>query len=160
MMLRGYVVYFLMFAALGVGLWGVLRLGKTLEAPVEIAGEWRVQWETASPTDMGFHGVLRVDQSGRYCTFEFDETRTMSLKIIDGAVLGEEHAKLPLARLSGDGYNITLHPTAIRDAVQLEITGRTEHRGFAERLSRPSDRTAASAGSLPHTLDPVADARP
>lgn len=155
-MLRGYIVYILVFAVLGVGLWFVLRVGQTLEAPAEIAGEWRVQWETASPTDMGFHGVMRVDQSGRYCTFEFDQTRTMSLKIVGGTALGEDDPKLPVAQLSGGGYHVTLHPTAVRDAVQIEISGRDHYRGFAERVSRPSETATAGAPLIP----PVADARP
>lgn len=156
-MLRGYIVYIITFAALVFGLWFVLRVGATLEAPAEIAGKWRVQWETASPTDMGYHGIMRVDQSGRYCTFEFDDKRTMSLKIIDGTLLGQGDPKLPLARLSGDGYHMTLHPTAVRDAVQVEISGREQYRGFAERVSRPSDRAGAEAAD---SIDPVADARP
>lgn len=154
-MLRGYIVYIFTFAALIFGLWFLLRTGQTLQAPAEIAGEWRVQWETASPTDMGFHGVMRVSQSGRYCTFEFDGTRTMSLKIVDGSVLGEDNPQLPIARLSGAGYHMVLHPTAVRDAVQLEISGRDTYRGFAERISRPSE--LASAGT---PFVPVADARP
>ncbi len=157
LMIRGYIVYIFTFAALVFGLWFVLRVGATLAAPAEIAGEWRVQWETASPTGMGYHGVMRVDQSGRYCTFQFDDARTMSLKIVDGTALGQGDPKLPVARLSGDGYHMTLHPTAVRDAVQIEISGSAHYRGFAERVSRPSER--ASSGDA-KTLAPVADARP
>ncbi len=153
-MLRGYIVYSLTFVALFVGLWYVLRVGATLQAPAEIAGEWQVRWETASPTGMGYHGVMQIEQSGRFCTLEFDDARTMSLKIKGGTVLGQGDPTLPLARLSGDGYHVTLHPTDVHDTVQLEISGREEHRGLAERVSRPSER-AAGAASLP----PVADAR-
>lgn len=153
-MLRGYIVYILTFAALGFGLWFVLRVGATLQAPAEIAGEWHVRWKTASPTGMGYHGVMHIDQSGRYCTFRFDDTRTMSLKIIDGTALGQGDPKLPVARLRGEGYHITLHPTAVHDAVDVEISGRENHRGVAERVSRPSERIAAASHSLP----PVADA--
>ncbi len=154
-MLRGYIVYILTFVALVVGLWYVLRVGATLQAPAEIAGEWRVHWETASPTGMGYHGVMQIEQSGRFCTLEFDDTRTISLKIQGGTVLGEGDPKLPVARLSGDGYQVTLHPTDVRDTVQLEISGRDHHRGLAERLTRTSERAAGATDSLP----PVADAR-
>ena len=156
-MLRGYVVYILMFAALGFGLWFVLRRGATLQAPAEIAGEWRVQWETTSPTNMGYHGVMRIDQSGRFCTFEFDEKRTMSLKMTGGTALEQGDPKMPVAQLSGDGYHVTLYPTAARDSVRLEISGRDHHRGLADRVSRPAER---ASGAPPRTLPPVADARP
>ena len=156
-MLRGYVVYILMFAALGFGLWFVLRVGATLQAPAEIAGEWRVQWETASPTGMGYHGVMRIDQSGRFCTFQFDETRTLNLKIVEGTALGQGDPKLPVAQLKGEGYHVTLYPTVVRDSVRLEISGRDQHRGVAERVSRPSDRASAAATD---GVVPVADARP
>jgi hypothetical protein len=155
-MLRGYVVYILMFAVLGFGLWFVLRVGATLQAPAEIAGEWRVQWETASPSGMGYHGVMRIDQSGRFCTMHFDDKRTMSLKIVDGTALGHDDPKLPVARLSGNGYQMTLYPTAVRDSVRLEISGRDHHRGVADRVSRAGERAAGETKTLP----PVADARP
>ena|SRR5687767_8387649 len=155
-MLRGYVVYILMFAVLGIGLWAVLRIGAKLQAPAEIAGEYRVQWETGSPTDMGYHGVMRIDQSGRFCTVHFDEKRTMGLKIIDGTALGEGDPKRPLARMSGDGYVVTLYPTAVQESVRVEISGRDEHRGTADRISRPGARAAGET----KPLAPVADARP
>jgi len=154
-MIRGYIVYILTFAALGVGLWYVLRVGATLRAPAEIAGEWHVRWETASPTGMGYHGVMRIDQSGKYCTLDFDNARVISVKIIDGTALGQGDPKLPVARLSGDGYHVTLHPTAVRDTVRMEISGRDHHRGLAERVSRPAER---AFGGTP-VLAPVADAR-
>jgi len=156
-MLRGYVVYILMFAVLGFGLWFVLRVGATLQAPAEIAGEWRVQWETASPTGMGYHGAMRIDQSGRFCTMHFDGKRSMSLKIVDGTALGQGDPKLPVARLSGDGYHVTLYPTAVHDSVRLEISGRETHRGVADRVGRPGERAAAGETKTPA---PVADARP
>jgi hypothetical protein len=157
-MARGYVVYILMFVALGVGLWAVLRLGTTLQAPAEIAGTWQVQWETAPPTGSGFKGTMTVDQSGRFCTFHFDNTRTMSLKMVAGTALGQGDPQSPIARLVGEGYDMTIHPTAVRDAVRLEISGRDHHVGFAERLNRPGDRAAAAAPS-PTVVPPVADAR-
>ena len=162
-MLRGYLIYVLMFAVLGFGLWFVLRLGATLQAPAEIAGEWRVQWETASPTGRGFHGVMRVDQSGRYCTFAFDDARTMKLKMVDGTALGQGGPQAPLARLSGGGYQVTMHTTNVRDAVRLEISGRNHHRGLAERVNRPGEAESAHAPAVdpaPVAAVPVADARP
>ena len=155
-MLRGYVVYILMFAVLGFGLWFVLRVGARLQAPAEIAGEYRVQWETGSPTGMGYHGGMRIEQSGRFCTLHFDEKRTMSLKMVDGAALGRGDAKSPVAQLSGDGYQVTLYPTAVQDSVRLEIAGRETHRGVADRVSRPGERAAGKTKALA----PVADARP
>jgi hypothetical protein len=41
--------------------------------------------------------------------------------------------------------------------VRLEVSGRDHHRGFAERVSRPSER---ASGPPAPTLAPVADARP
>jgi hypothetical protein len=159
-MLRGYVVYILMFVALGVGLWAVLRFGATLQAPAEIAGQWDVRWETASPTGLGYHGTMRIDQSGRYCTLEFDDARTIAMKMVEGTALGRGDAKLPLARLSGGGYHVTLSPTAVREQLLVEIAGRGNHRGLAERVSRPSERAAAGgAGGAPPSVVPVADAR-
>lgn len=154
-MLRGYIVYIITFAALIVGLWYVLRLGAALQAPAEIAGEWQVRWETESPTGMGYHGVMRIDQSGLFCTLDFDNARTISLKMIDGTALGQGDPKMPLARLSGGGYQVTLHPTAVRDTARIEISGRHHHRGLAERVSRGSERASGS----PPALAPVADAR-
>jgi hypothetical protein len=162
-MLRGYLIYVLMFAVLGFGLWFVLRLGATLQAPAEIAGEWHVRWETASPTGMGYHGVMRIDQSGRYCTFAFDDTRTMSLKIVDGTALGQGNPQQPLARLAGGGYQVTLHPTATRDVVRMEISGHNHYRGLAERVNRPGEEASAHAPATdpaPVAAVPVADARP
>jgi hypothetical protein len=157
-MLRGYIVYILMFAALIVGLWAVLNLGSTLQAPAEIAGQWNVRWETASPTGGGFAGTMSIEQSGRFCTFHFDGTRTISLKIVEGTALGQGNPQLPLARLVGDGYNVTLQPTTTRGAMRMEISGRDHHRGFAERVNQPSDRAAAPAA--PSNRSPaVADAQ-
>ena len=51
-----------------------------------------------------------------------------------------------------------IHPTAVRDAVRLEISGRDHYVGFAERVSRPGDRAEAAAPS-PTSVPPVADAR-
>ena len=160
-MLRGYLVYILMFAVLGFGLWFVLRLGATLQAPAEIAGEWRVQWETASPTGMGYHGVMRIDQSGRYCTFAFDNKRTMSLKMVGGTAMGGGHPQLPVARLSGGGYEVTLHPTATHGALRMEISGPEHHRGLAERVERPGDHASGPAPAVPvaAAAAPVADAQ-
>ena len=161
-MLRGYIVYILMFAVLGLGLWFVLRVGGTLQAPAEIAGEWRVRWETASPTGMGYHGVMRIDQSGRYCTFAFDNKRTMSLKMVDGTALGGAAAELPVARLSGGGYEVTLHPTATRGALRMEISGPEHHRGLAERINQPGEHASGPTPAAPSAAAaaPVADARP
>jgi hypothetical protein len=156
---RGYAVYIIMFAVLGLGLWAVLRFGATLQAPAEIAGTWHVQWETPSPTGAAVQGTMTVDQSGRFCTFHFDggAPRTMSLKMVEGTALGQGDPKTPLARLTGEGYDMTLHPTAVHDAIRLEISGRDHHVGFAERVSRPGDR---AAGGPTRTPAPVADARP
>ena len=155
-MVRGYVVYIFMFVVLGVGMWAVLRLGATLQAPAEIAGTWHVRWETAPP-DSGVQGTMTVDQSGRFCTFHFDEKRSMSLKMVAGTALGQGDPQQPMARLVGDGYTMMIHPTAVRDAVRLEISGPDHHVGFAERVSRPGDRAAAAPS--PTSVPPVADAR-
>ncbi|MGB7156854.1 MAG: hypothetical protein WBD40_02235 [Tepidisphaeraceae bacterium] len=154
-MLRGYLIYFVMFIALGLGLWGVLRVGATLQAPAEIAGEWRVRWETTSPTGSGYHGTMKIEQSGRYCTFRFDGTRTMSLKMVGGTALGQTDAQQPVARLVGGDYQMTLQRTANRDELRLEISGRDHFRGFADRVNRPGDSAASPSSTLP----PVADAR-
>ena len=85
-MSRGWIVYILMFGVLGVGLWAVLRFGAKLHAPEEIAGTWKVRWETTNPSGGPAEGTLAVDQSGRFCTFHFDEhRRTISMKMIDGS---------------------------------------------------------------------------
>ena len=157
-MRRGYFVYFAMFVALGVGMWGVLRLGSALQAPADIAGTWAVRWETPSPTGSGYHGTMTIDQSGRFCTFRFDGTRSMSLKILDGTVLGRGEPRQPMAILSGGGYQMRLLPTEVRGSMRLEISGRDHYRGLAER--RTPARAAASPGSTPHATPPVADARP
>ena len=141
-MRTGYTVYILTLAALGLGLWFVLKLGSTLHAPAEIAGNWDVHWEAASPTEVGSQGTLSIGQSGRFCTFRFDGAQAMSLKIIDGAVLGHDDRGSPLARLTGDGYDVTLSPTAVPDTVGLEITGREHRRGLAKRRLRASERAA------------------
>lgn len=168
MLLRGYLLYALTFLALAAGLWAVLSIGAALQAPAEIAGQWSVRWETASPSGSGYHGTMKVDQSGRYCTFHFDGARTMSLKMVAGSALGQGDPQQPTARLVGDGYQVTLHPTATRGALRVEIWGRDHHRGFAERVSRPSQRAMESAAPMAArtaapmaapTVVPVADAR-
>jgi len=153
-MVRGYFVYILMCAALGLGLWAIMRVGHTLQAPAEIAGRWNVQWETDSPTGSGSRGTLVVNQSGRYCTFQFDDSRTLSLKMIDGTALGRTNPHLPMARLVGEGYSMTLRASASPETLLLEMSGRDHHRGIAERLSRPNGRASAP----PPAPVPVADA--
>jgi hypothetical protein len=156
-MSRGWIVYILMFALLGVGLWAVLRIGAKLRAPEEIAGTWKVRWETESPTGGAKEGTLAVDQSGRFCTFHFDgNRRSFSMKMIEGTALDRNTTGLPVARLEGDGYQVTLHSTAVQDSLRLELTGREQYRGLIDRVSRPGDR-AESDSPKPA---PVADARP
>lgn len=160
-MSRGWTVYILMFAMFGVGLWAVLRVGSALEAPAEIAGTWKVRWESDSPTSGPEEGTLTVDQSGRFCTFHFDDEhgRSFSMKMVEGSALGHEKPGRPWARLEGDGYRMTLHSTAVQDTLRLEIAGREQYRGLIDRISRPADRAESDSDSSPKPA-PVADARP
>jgi hypothetical protein len=157
-MSRGWIVYIFMFALLGVGLWAVMRVGATLRAPTEIAGTRKVRWETESPTGEAREGTLAVDQSGQFCTFHFDgQRRSFSMKMIGGTVLGDGGAGVPVARLEGDGHQITLYSTAVQDSLRLELDGRDQYRALIDRVSRPGDELAESDSPKPA---PVADARP
>ena len=156
-MSRGWIVYILMFALLGVGLWAVLRIGAKLHAPDEIAGTWKVRWETTNPSGGPAEGTLAVDQSGRFCTFHFDEhRRTLSMKMIDGSALGQRGSGIPMARLEGEGYQMTLHSTAVQDSLRMELAGPEKYVALIDRVSRPGERAAADA---PKPASPVADAR-
>ncbi len=154
-MVRGYFIYILMFVAAGMGLWAILRAGERLQAPAEIAGQWNVRWETLSPTGGDLHGTMSVNQSGRYCTFHFDGSRTLCLKMVQGSALGHGDPQQPAAQLVGEGYQMTLRAAASPETMLLELSGRDHHRGVAERLNRPSERASAPAPAP----FPVADAR-
>ena len=155
-MIRGYIVYILMFVALGAGLWAVIGVGGSLQAPLEIAGTWNVRWDTPSPTGGGHHGKMKIDQSGRYCTFHFDDARTIHMKIVDGTALGRGGSQSPLTRLVGGGFDMVLDSAAVADAMTVELTGSGQHRGLAERVNQPAER---ASGPSPTLVAPVADAR-
>jgi hypothetical protein len=117
-----------------------------------------VRWETESPTGEAKEGTLAVDQSGQFCTFHFDgQRRSFSMKMIGGTALGQSGtAGLPVARLEGDGHQITLYSTAVQDSLRLELDGHEQYRALIDRISRPGDLAESDSPKPP----PVADARP
>ncbi len=144
-MLRAYLVYIFVFVVLAGGLWGVLALGASLQAPQDFAGEWDVRWETPSPSGKGSPSRMRVRQSGRFWTISFDETPALSLKMVEGTALGQGDPRLPLARLIGSGHRMVIRQAELRGAVRVELTaGQRGYRGIAQRLASMPTRTASS----------------
>jgi hypothetical protein len=136
-MSRAYVVYILMFAAFGAGIWLIFTIGGAMRAPDDLAGDWEIAWESAPPPGSG-DAVMHVAQSGRFFVVRFGDAKPMSLTLQQpwkGARTGR-WLQMQLAgevwkvEVSGD---IPLHATRRIPQVRVALTGPTNHTGIARR---------------------------
>src|SRR5438309_9251069 len=76
-MRRAYLVYLLMFAMLGGGMWVILTLGSAMKAPDDLSGEWTVRWDGATEP-------MRIDQSGRFFVVRFGKQPPIGMTLQPG----------------------------------------------------------------------------
>ncbi len=116
-MSRASTVYVAMFAALVLGLWGILRAGAGLRAPHDISGNWEIEQPVRDDADAelgadeGADGVpgeiLSVEQSGRYFRLRFDDGAPIDLKLAEEtAVTGEPGGGSTRVRLTGAAADV------------------------------------------------------
>ncbi len=127
---RAAVVYLVMLVVLVGGLWTVLAIGSSLEAPQDLAGKW--QLSPAGPD--GWGPDMQVEQSGRFFQVFIDHGPRLDLK----RAIETDRRIL----LTNSMYQVTFTGLALAaDEKQLLIEGPQGGRWTARRVSRkyPSD---------------------
>jgi len=108
-MSKTHATYIAMVAVFGLGLWGILRVGATLQAAKYVAGDWRVRWSNGSASQH-LPDRLTIEQSGRYLTVTLRRPESMGPIRLRGELrtsnVGQGRSDLTLA--SSDGrWNMT-----------------------------------------------------
>ena len=143
---RGTAVYFLMFVALGVGLWAVLHAGARLDAPADLSGYWEVR----GADDDGIDPVgkwIQLEQSGKYFRVRFEAGRRMDMKLVEQTRQNTADGRTVVSRLVGKRWTITIDANLDQETARVDLQGRAT----AEFRVR---RTFDGAGK------PVPDKRP
>src|SRR5262245_10606476 len=96
MMNRATLIYVVMIAVFGAGLVAILRLGRGLSVPPDLAGKWQCE-----PDEK----VMQIDQSGRFVVIDLDGTRR-SMRITQ-----QEKQPDGRMRLKLDGHGESLQVT-------------------------------------------------
>jgi hypothetical protein len=155
-MTRAYLFYFLMAAFLVSGLWLIVTFGNTLAAPDDLSGDWLVQW------DDPWSGILqsrrlRIDQSGRFFTLNFENGPKMSLKL-QSDWTGARRGQRLYMRLSGNPWTVVCTGTfplkgpQVPNELTIELkNARGSTLGTATRASATLSATSPPSG-IAHAL--------
>src|SRR4051794_30121735 len=81
-MSRAYVIYISVAVFCIAGMWVILSFGRSIEAPPDISGEWRVKWERP-PAFSAAEDVMKIDQSGKFIRVTFGSSKSISMKLDD-----------------------------------------------------------------------------
>jgi hypothetical protein len=163
-MARAYLIYVLMFAALVGGLWAIFFVGRSLEAVRDISGSWTVKWDTVPPAgtardhSTSATHILRIEQSGRFCTVWLTGRESMGMKIVEGAYPQTAQDDAKDTRLQGEGWTLDIAQSpAVEEfaLVAISADGHT-HRGTIRRT--PAETVGAASGSQESGTLETADA--
>ncbi|HKQ49422.1 MAG TPA: cation:proton antiporter [Phycisphaerae bacterium] len=77
---RATVVYFSMIGICAVGLWVVLEIGADRRAPIDLNGEWVLEWEESAGNAPAVR--LAIEQSGLFLRLSFDEGAPEDYRLI------------------------------------------------------------------------------
>jgi len=143
-MSRAYLTYFCVFAAMVGGLWVILTFGKSLEAPPDLSGEWRVKWD-APPKNALEQGWMKVQQSGRFLTVSFENSMSLSMKLSDVDQAARE-LRNPVLRMTDGTWTMTLNGNPALGEVQLDLSGPSRHTARAMRLAADGQPIGSSHG--------------
>jgi hypothetical protein len=137
---RATLVYILMLIGCGGGLWGILRAGAPLRAPLDLAGTWDVL-PGGTGGDLG--PTMTVEQSGRYVVVRFAAGPALELEV--------ERQQRPAApggpsmvQLAGDGTTLKAILSDGGRTMAGEMTG-PRAAAFTARL-RTDTRPGARGG--------------
>ena len=148
-MSRAYIIYIVMFAVLIGGLWLILTIGASLEAPDDLAGDWTVAWDGPPPLSAG-DASMHVSQSGRFFVIRFGEKPPLSLTLRPGWK-GARDGRMLQMQLASDIWKMSLRgdiplgESARVPQVQVELDGPTRYAGVARRNGSPASRPAGVA---------------
>jgi hypothetical protein len=147
---RGWLVYILMFVLAVGGLSIILTLGHAAEAPDDLSGEWLVRWDSQPPPapPMSRGNSMRIDQSGRFFTIRFPDTKPMSFTLQPGWKGSRDGRRLDMS-LRGEVWTIRLSAEfrkldpPIIDEIRMNLAGPSNHAAIARRPDAPATRPAA-----------------
>jgi hypothetical protein len=130
-MSKAYITYICVFAFSGAALWVILTFGRSIEAPPDISGGWRVKWDRP-PAFSPAETVMKVDQSGRFVHVTFGTAKPMSLKMDDPHETRQE-LRNPVIKMRNDLWTLTLTGN-LRSEVHVNFSGPTRHTATATRV--------------------------
>ena len=136
-MSRATAVYVVTFVSLVAGLWVVLRLGAALQAQPDLSGTWELENDVSVGGWPPFGRALRVEQSGLFVRFVFDEGPALDLKVAARRLEQRGGERVPVIELRDDAAPVV-------EAVGDPDTGRLRLRfaGASDVAETPAVRTA------------------
>lgn len=125
-------LYLSMLGVFGVGLWVILTMGSSFQAPTDLAGRWELRAsENAAAADPGQE--LRIEQSGRFFWLTVDG-RTHSLRL-ESERLTRSSPGCEM-RLVGEGVEVVMRGAADADEMLVQGQGAMSGQWIAVRVHR------------------------
>jgi hypothetical protein len=151
---RTTVIYILTAVAFIAGLWGVLRIGSTLRAPMDLSGEWAISLQPLDPLALDEKRKMVVAQSGRFIRAVVRDAHGREIALagqLDPPAVGGSAGSLRLE--SRDG---SWKLEGLVSADGLEIRGRASQQWSwsARRTGDVDDPLAVAGGAAPAARGP------
>ena len=146
---RATKVYILVVGLCALGLWGILRAGRHLEAPPDIGGAWLIErpdagMSGASGTDLPGERMW-VEQSGLFFQFRFARHggggHVLDLKATEWPASGATGATQYL--LTGHGWEVSARLSEQRRSMRVRMTGPEPALFIARRAGEQVEVTPA-----------------
>ncbi len=149
-MRRAYLIYLLMFAILGAGLWVILTLGAAMKAPDDLSGDWTISWDGAPPPNAN-DPTMHIDQSGRFFVVRFGKKPPFSMRLQPGWKGARDGRKVRM-QLNGEVWTLNLTGDIPLSSswrvpeLNVQLIGPSQHSGRAIRNGmEPTTRPAGVA---------------
>ena len=137
-MSKAYVIYLSVAAFCIAGLWVILSFGRSIEAPPDISGEWRVKWEQP-PIFSAAEDVMKIDQSGKFIRVTFGKSQPISMKLDDPDQTRQE-LRTPVLKMHSDIWKLQLSGN-LRKEARIDLRGASNHTGTAIRATAANSVT-------------------
>ena len=127
-MSRATTVYVVMFVCLVVGLWVVLAYGATLRAQPDLSGTWELANDVSLAGLPSLGRTLRVEQSGQFIRFAFDQGHDLDLKVIGRREVVRNGRATNVVLLQGDPWpKVEAEGDPMTDALRVRFVGASDN---------------------------------
>lgn len=143
MVTRATWVYLAMLTVFCIGLWSILKIGSSYQAPADLAGEWKLHTSAVQEDDPS-GPTLRIEQSGRFFRMTFDD-KVVSLRLESQEPLKKNRACQ--MRLVGEGVDVVMRGTPDADEMDIHAQGAVEGQWLAVRILRKHPTRGRGTGT-------------